>query len=195
MEDMAMTAELAVKPPSYEEWLEWQWNDDSWWDWILESEFEHGKTLGIWSAPKDMTFDLYHRQCAGGGQIQDLELFVKTFYDRLAKVSPVLTEMLRDNMIFFRWETTRNNNLQSRDYDDYQTWDEEWYFSQGLFKGLNVQELYEAESESNKSLFEEELLNIIDDYYQDILQVLLVEDETRTSTEEYEEWIKHSWIP
>ena len=98
-------------------------------------------------------------------------------------------------MIFFRWETTRNNNLQSRDYDDYQTWDEEWYFSQGLFKGLNVQELYEAESESNKSLFEEELLNIIDDYYQDILQVLLVEDETRTSTEEYEEWIKHSWIP
>ena len=192
---MAMTAELATKPPSYEEFCEMQWNDDSWWDWILESEFEHGKTLGIWAKGDDMTFDLYHNQCAGSGELEDNKVFVTTFYDRLCKVSPVITEILREGMMTFKWETTCNGNLKSKQYDDYIWWDEGDVFSEGLFAGLNIQELFDAEPSEASEKFEEELLSIIDDYYHDILQVLLVEDETRTSPEEYEDWIKNCWIP
>jgi hypothetical protein len=195
MEGMAMTAELAVKPPSYEEWLEWQWNDNSWWEWILESEFEHGKTLGIFAKGKDMTFDLYYRRCAGKGELHDDNLFVTTFYDRLSKVSPVMTEMLREGMIGFKWETTNNGHLKTNTYDDYTWWGEEDEFTQGLFKGMQVQPLYDAEPSGTDEKFEDELLSIIDDYYTDILKVLLVEDETRTSTEEYEDWIKNCWVP
>jgi len=192
---MDMTAELAIKPPSYEQFCEMQWNDTDWWDWILESEFEHGKTLGIWSPVKDMTFDLYHRQCAGKGELHDDNLFVTTFYDRLCKVSPIMTEMLREGLIGFKWETTRNGNLKTNTYDDYTWWGEEDKFSQGLFKGISVQDLYDAEPNGTADEFEQELLNIIDDYYHDILQILLTEDETRTSPEEYEDWIKNCWIP
>ena len=190
-----MTAELAVKPPSYEEFCEMQWQDTDWHGWIVEDMFEHGKTLGIYMDTGDIRFDLYHKQCASKGELHDKDLFVTTYYDRLAKVSPVLTEMLRDGMIYFRWEATRNNNLQTRDYDDYGQWDEHWEFAHGLFKGISVQDLYEAESENAKNSFEETLLAIIDDFYQDILFALQVEDETRTSPEEYEDWIKNCWIP
>ena len=190
-----MTAELAVKPPSYEEFCEMQWSDPSWWEWIVEDMFEHGKTLGIYVYTNDLMFDIYHRKCAGRGELADINLFVDTYYDRLSKVSPILTEMFREEMISFKWEATRNTNLMTREYDDYGTWDEHWLFSQGLFKGLSVQELYEAEREDAKNSFEETLLAIIDDFYHDILMALSTEDEIRTSTEEYEEWIKHFWIP
>ena len=195
MEGMAMTAELAVKPPSYEEWLEWQWNDSSWYEWILASEFEHGKTLGIWAPVKDISFDLYYSRCAGNGELADAQLFVKTFHDRLYAVSPVLAEMLGENLITFRWQTTRNSNLQIVGYDDSAFWDEDYIFTEGFFKGLSVQELYDAEPSGTSEKFEDELLDIIKDYYEDILKVLLTEDETRTSTEEYEDWIKNCWIP
>ena len=192
---MAMTAELAIKPPSYDEWLEMQWSDNDWWQWIVEDMFEYGKTLGIYIMTDQLTFDLYHRQCAGKGELNDNNTFVTTYHDRLYSVSPVMSEMLREGLIGFKWETTRNGNLKTNTYDDYTYWGEEDNFSEGLFKGISVQDLYDAEPSGTADKFEEELLSIIADYYEDILIALSTEDETRTSTEEYEEWIKNSWIP
>ena len=190
-----MTAELAIKPPSYDEWLEMQWSDNDWWQWIVEDMFEYGKTLGIYIMTDQLTFDLYHRQCAGKGELNDNNTFVTTYHDRLYSVSPVMSEMLREGLIGFKWETTRNGNLKTNTYDDYTYWGEEDNFSEGLFKGISVQDLYDAEPSGTADKFEEELLSIIADYYEDILIALSTEDETRTSTEEYEEWIKNSWIP
>lgn len=190
-----MTAELAIKPPSYDEWLEMQWSDNDWWQWIVEDMFEYGKTLGIYIMTDQLTFDLYHRQCAGKGELNDNNTFVTTYHDRLYSVSPVMAEMLREGLIGFKWETTRNGNLKTNTYDDYTWWGEEDNFSYGLFKGISVQDLYDAEPSGTADKFEEELLSIIADYYEDILIALSTEDETRTSTEEYEEWIKNSWIP
>jgi len=191
-----MTAELAVKPPSYEEWLEDQWQDSGWWDWLLQSECEYATNeLGLEIDPKEVYFDLYHNECAGNGYISDYPKFVKAHYDRLAKVSFVYTEMLRDDMIKFKWTTTHNNNLSTREYDTTGYWNDDYEFTQGFFKGMQVGPLYTAEPDETNEAFEEELLDIIADYFNDILRALQSEDEVRTSTEEYEEWIKNCWNP
>jgi hypothetical protein len=191
---MDMTAELAVKPPSYEEWLEMQWADDGWWDWLLQSECEYSSNdLGIAIEPREIYFDLYHNQCAGNGYIEDYPKFVNAHYDQLAKVSFVYTEMLRDDMIKFKWTVTRNDNLTVREYDTTDYWNDDFEFTQGFFKGMQVSPLYTAEPDATNEAFEEELLDIIKDYFHNILRALQSEDEVRTSTEEYEEWIKNCW--
>jgi hypothetical protein len=191
---MDMTAELADKPPSYEEWLEMQWQDTDWWDWLLQSESEYASNdLGIEIEPKEIYFDLYHNRCAGNGRIVDYPKFVNAHYDRLAKVSFVYTEMLRDDMIKFNWTTTRNDNLITRYYDTTDYWNDDFEFTQGFFKGMKVSPLYTAEPDATNEAFEEELLDIIKDYFNDLLRALQSEDEVRTSTEEYEEWIKNCW--
>jgi hypothetical protein len=175
--------------PSYEKFCEMQWNDDSWWEWTVGDAISEAKLMGLDIDDDSIGFDLYHNSCASKGEIVDKALFVEKHFDRLMKVSLVLTQMLKEGMIGFKWGTSRNGvNLEVRDYDDYGWWHEEDEFSEGIFAGTSVQELYDLET--NHDQFESELLDIVHDWHQDLLLTLRNEDDYRTSTEEYEEWIK-----
>jgi hypothetical protein len=174
--------------PSYEKFCEMQWNEDGWWEWTLEDAVQEAVQLGYEIDKDSIGFDLYHNTCASTGHIVDKALFVEKHFDRLMKISIVLTQMLKEGMIGFGWGTTRNGNLEVRDYDDYGWWHEEDEFSEGIFAGTSVQELYSAETNHDK--FESELLDIVHEWHQDLLSTLRNEDDYRTSTEEYEEWVK-----
>ena len=196
-----MTAVLAVdyvEPPTYEEWCESQWQDDTWWEWVMESQYEHYKERGIAIDTGEFMFDLYHNACAGKGHIFDDVKFADFYYDRLAKVSFVFAEMFKHKLIEFKWGYTRNGQIECSYYDDWGGWSEDAVFKVGFFQGMRIQDLFDAERDVNECIsadFEEELVSIINSIYGEILDTLKVEDEYRTSTEEYEEWVKNCWNP
>jgi hypothetical protein len=186
--------------PSYEKFCEMQWNDDSWWMWMVEDAISEAKLMGLYIHDDSIGFDLYHNTCASKGEIDDAQVFTEKHFERLMKVSPVLTQMFKEGMIKFKWGSSRNGvNLEVREYDDYGWWHEDDVFSEGIFAGTSVQELYDLEV-NNTDKFEDELLDIVYEWHQDLLLTLRNEDDYRTSTEEYEEWIKEwkaeqNWTP
>jgi hypothetical protein len=183
-----MQADIIEQPLSYEEWCECQWNDSDWWQWTLEDANSEIGQLGLEIDKDSIEFNLYQNSCASTGQIANKSWFVEKHFERLMKVSIVLTQMLKEGMIGFKWRASRNGHLEVKDYDDYGWWHEEDEFSEGLFVGTSVKELYDLET--NHDEFEGELLDIVHEWHQDLLLSLRDEDEYRTSREEYEEWIK-----
>lgn len=173
--------------PSYEKFCEMQW-DYEWWDWMLEDAITEAESLGMAMNDKEFYFDLYHNTCAGAGRIENNALFAEKYFDRLMSVSPVLTQMLKEGMLQLHWHTSRNGHLQVKDYDDYGWWHEDDVFSEGIFAGTSVQELYDLETNHDK--FEDELLSIVDDFYHELLKQLHAQADAMTSEEAYEEWVK-----
>lgn len=178
------------EPLSYEQFCEMQWNEYGWWDWMIEDRVSEAKVQGLEINDGDIYFDIYHGTCWSDGFIVDKSEFVKRNFDRLMNVSPVLTEMLRFDMLYFRWGHSRNGYLEIKDYDDLQGWGEDEEFREGIFAGTSVGSLFEAESDDAKSDFEDTLFEIIKEFHEETMDMLRGEDEWRTSTESYEEYVK-----
>ena len=186
-----------VSIPTYEEFCEIQDRDEHWWHWSLESQAEFlMDTYGIEVKDDDIYFDLYHRTCSSDGRVYDQDRFIAYFHDQLMNASPTMTEALREGIFTFRWtgggrsgrnryDGTSNADLESGEYT----------FDKGIFAGMDVAELMEAEGFDVEDEWNDVVISIIEDIHKDILKALECEDEYRKSTEEYEEWIKENYTP
>ena len=182
-----------VSVPSFEEFCEMQDDDEDWWHWALESQCEYLESeYGIDIAPKDISFDLYHRECASTGRIGTRNQFVKAHYEALMSASPVLTQVLLEDMERVRWGISHRNCNVIFDYDNEYA-GVGYTFTQGLFIGLDVDTLIEAEPHDNHYKWYACVEEIIKDTHRDIIKMLENEDEYRKSTEEYEEWLKANY--
>jgi hypothetical protein len=180
-----------IKVPSYEEYLEKVWFTD--FEWVLEDKAQEYNDKGIYLNKEkhrySIYYDLYYRMCNGDGDIDNCERFIQTYYDRLASISPVLTEIFREGGWLVKWTATHRQGGLSFDIgDEYWASDEE--FTQGMFMGLNKEELFEAETDEAKQNFEEEIKTIIREVYEDILDALIEQDKHMSSEEAYQEWLK-----
>ena len=190
MSELSISNEEPVSVPSYEEFCEMQDDDSDWWHWLLEDHCEHlDDEYGIDIAPKDISCDLYRRECASTGRISDRKQFVKAHYDALMSASPVLTQVLLEGMERVRWGNSHRNCNVAFDYDNEYA-GVGYTFTQGLFIGLDVDTLIEAEPHDNHYKWYACVEEIIKDVHSNIIKALECEDEYRKSKEEYEEWLK-----
>ena len=190
MSELSISNEEPVSVPSYEKFCEWQDDDEGWWEWLLESQCEHlDDEYGIDIAPKDISFDLYRRECSSTGRIGDHKQFVKAHYEALMSASPVLTAILSEGMERVKWGNSHRHCNVIFNYDnEYAGYG--YTFQQGLFIGLAYDELLDAEPSESSNAWYECVEEIIKDVHSDIIKALECEDEYRKSKEEYEEWLK-----
>lgn len=184
-----------VSIPTYEEFCEMQDQDSDWWGWTLESQAEFlMDTYGIEVSNDEIYFDLYHRTCSSDGRIYDQDRFIKYFHDQLMNASPTMTEVLREDLFRVRWSGGgRSGGNAYADMTDFQ--DNGYTFDSGIFAGMDIDEMLEAEGNEAIDAWHKVVIDIIDDIHKDILKSLENEDEYRKSTEEYEEWIKENYTP
>lgn len=184
-----------VSIPTYEEFCEKQDGDNDWWYWMLEGECEWlMETYGIEVDKKEIYFDLYHRTCSSDGRIYDQDRFIKYFHDQLMNASPTMTEVLREDLFRVRWSGGGRSDCNV--YDDMTDFQDNGYvFGSGIFAGMEVDELLEAEGNEAIDAWHKVVISIIDDIHKDIIKALECEDEHRKSPEEYEEWIKENYTP
>lgn len=180
-----------IEVPSYEDYIEMVWHTD--FDWVIEDKALEYNGKGIYfnkgQHRYNVYYDLYYRMCNGDGDIDNPQLFIDTYYDRLASISPVLTEMFRDGDWRVTWTATHRHGGLSFNVDD-EYWSDDEVFTRGVFNGVNKGELYDAESDQAKGDFEEEVKTIIREVYADILDALIEQDKHMSSEEAYQEWLK-----
>ena len=181
-----------IEVPSYEKYCESLWGDDWWWQLIRDDMFEHLLPERGIDIEEGFYFDLYHNTCSSYGRIRSCAKFVEFYFDRLSKISLVLTEMLRERDFIVRWRTTyRGEGLEIECEDD---WYAEDTFTSGIFAGIHKLDLVMEEGKLNKDIeFEEEVKEIIREVHQEFLSAVRAEEERLTSREEYELWVKN-WI-
>ena len=179
-----------VSVPSYEDFCEMQDDDSDWWHWLLEDHCEWlFEERGIRIDPKEIAFDLYRRECSSTGAVYDEDKFIKYYADELMSASPVLTAILSEGMESVRWGNSHRNCNVSFSYgNDYAGYG--YSFNQGLFAGLDFDEMISAEPTDNHNAWYVCVEGIIEDVHSDIIKALECEDEYRKSKEEYEEWLK-----
>jgi len=184
-----------VSIPTYEEFCGRQDDDNDWWGRLLEGESEWlMETYGIEVKSDDIYFDLYHQTCSSDGRIYDQDKFIAYFHDQLMSASPTMTEILRDGMFTVRWTGGGRSGMNA--YDDISDFSDNGYvFSSGIFAGMEVDELLEAEGNEAIDEWHDVALNLVNSIHMDILKALECEDEQRKSPEEYEEWIKENYTP
>ena len=184
-----------VSIPTYEEFCEKQDGDNDWWYWLLEGESEWlMETYGIEVDKKGIYFDLYHQTCSSDGRIYDQDRFIAYFHTQLMDVSPTMTELMRDGEFRIRWSGGGRSDCNV--YDDMDDYSNTGHvFSSGIFAGMEVDELVEAEGNEAIDEWFEVVKSLVEDIHKDILKSLECEDEYRKSTEEYEEWIKENYTP
>jgi hypothetical protein len=182
-----------VSIPTYEEFCEIQDRDSDWWGWTLEGQSEFlMDTYGIEMKSDDIYFDLYYRTCSSDGRVYDQDRFIAYFHDQLMNASLTMTEVLREDLFRVRWSgggrSERNAYADMTDFHGYT-------FDSGIFAGMDIDEMLEAEGNEAIDAWHNVVISIIDDIHKDILKSLECEDEYRKSTEEYEEWIKENYTP
>ena len=182
-----------VSVPSYEKFCEMQDYDEGWWDWLLVDHCEYlNNEYGIDINPKDIAFDLYRRECSSTGGVGNHKQFVKAHYDALMNASPVFTQILIEDMERIRWGNSHRNCNVIFDYDNNYAGIGST-FKQGLFQGIDVDELLEAEPSESYNAWYYCVEEIIKDIHKDIIKMLECEEEYRKSKEEYEEWLKANY--
>ena len=180
--------------PSYDKWLEGVWDDDYWWDHLVDDfvtecsdvgmdigESTHGK-----HKYHKVYFDLYHNQVSSEGKLRNPKLFYERYKERLLAESPVLTQMLMEDFFYITWHSTNRGWLEVI-IEDNGYWEDE-AFSEGLMAGTSVAEMYEIEG-SRRDDFEKCVTQIIEDIHSDFLYGLQKAYEYDCSEERYQEWI------
>jgi hypothetical protein len=107
--------------------------------------------------------------------------------------SAVMTEIFREGLKHIDWNTRinwntrsfRNSSLEFNYSSDYSEVD----FEHGIFAGISVDELFEAEPVGNVQNWYQCIEDIIVGYHEQILKTLKSEEEYRTSKEAYKEWL------
>ena len=180
---------------SYDKWLEGVWDNDFWWDWILDEFVEDCAKDGISidsggtgkNIHHNISFDIYRRQCASDGRITSNIMFYEEYKDQLLAESLVFTQMFLDGYIYVTWgESTRgwlSLNVEIEYFGDADV------FKSGLLAGTSVEEMYELEKD-NLENFETCIKNIIEGLHSDLLERLESAYEYDSSYERYEEWIQ-----
>jgi hypothetical protein len=165
--------------PDYYKWSEYIWDGDHWWDYIVDDFVAECDEFGVDIDSASISFDIYHRTCASGGEVITDSGFVKKYYDDLAGISPVLTQMVQEGMLKVSWGGYITVNV-----DD--NWSEGEVFNSGLFAGTSVAELWEIDRH-NFDDFEDCITAIIKDLHSDLLKELTSAYEWDTSEERYKE--------
>ncbi len=171
--------------PEYESWHAEIWTDDFWWDYIVDDFVAEYSEIGVDIDIGGISFDIYHRICTSNGQVIANSGFVKKYYDDLAGISPMLTQMVYEGMINVSWKYQYRSFSVSLDSD---YWSEDEVFTSGLFAGTSVMELWEIE-QHNFDDFEKCVTEIIKDLHSDLLKTLTSAYEYDTSEERYQEVI------
>lgn len=193
MSDASTSNAEPVSVPSYEEFCAMQDDDYDWWDWILDDQCTYlDNEYGIDIEKKDVCFDLYRRTCASKGTLRPNAKFFTEHHDVLMNASAVMTEVLRERLYIVTWDALRNENGNEYRFDD-EAYGHDYVFASGLFVGLPINELIEAEGANNVSHWIKTVEGILNDAHYDIIKALECEDEYRKSTEEYEEWIRANY--
>lgn len=180
--------------PSYDKWLEGVWDDDYWWDYLVDDFVNDCSEIGMDIEERVsgkykysmVYFDLYHNQVSSEGKLRNPKLFYEKYKERLLAESPVLAQMLMENWFYITWHSTNHGWLQVYIEDD-GYW-EEAIFNDGLMAGTSVAAMYEIEG-SRRDDFEKCVTQIIEDIHSDFLYELQKAYEYDCSEERYQEWI------
>lgn len=180
--------------PSYDKWLEGIWDDDCWWDHLVDDFVNDCSEVGMDIGESThgrykyhkVFFDLYHNQVSSEGQLRNPKLFYEKYKDRLLAESPVMAQMLLEEWFYITWHSTNRGWLEVSIEDD-GYW-EEAIFNEGLLAGTSVAAMYEIER-SRRDDFEKCITQIIEDIHSDFLYGLQKAYEYDTSEERYQEWI------
>jgi len=179
-----------VSIKTYEEFCEWQNNDEEWYGWTADNECKYfNSEFGVDIARGRLYFDVYCGTCTSDGSVDDHSKFVAKHFDALMGESPVMTEIFRERLEHIGWKTGnyRNSSLEFNYSEDYTHYG--YDFKSGIFMGLSVDELFEAESVCNVQNWYQCVEDIIKDYHEQIIKTLRAEEDYRTSEEAYKEWL------
>lgn len=180
--------------PSYDKWLEGVWDDDYWWDYLVDDFVNDCSEIGMDIEERVsgkykysmVYFDLYHNQASSQGKLRNPKLFYEKYKERLLAESPVMAQMLMEDFFYISWHSTNHGWLEVI-IEDSGYWEDE-AFSEGLMAGTSVAAMYEIES-SRRDDFEKCIIQIIEDIHSDFLYGLQKAYEYDCSEERYQEWI------
>jgi hypothetical protein len=179
-----------VSIKTYEEFCEMQNIDSDLYGWTAETECEYfNSEYGIDIDPKKLCFDVNYVTCTSDGNVYDHNKFIDKNFEALMKESAVMTEIFREQLEHVRWGTAyfRNSIMEFTYSEDYSHYG--YDFKSGIFAGLSVDEMFEAEPIGNVQNWYQCIEDIINDYHQQIIKTLRAEEDYRTSEEAYQEWL------
>lgn len=176
-----------MKRPTYDEWVEWQCEDNWWWEGIAEQHIEELEKVGIRIRKDTLGFDIYYRDINSEGDIH-----AKTFaqsHPEIVDMSAVWHQLMLEGDVSFAWYRGPRTGIRY----NMEATDPQWLdvFQGGIFAGCDAAALLEADPVTFEDI-EEQIAAIVHEAHDKILKDLTAEYEWQTSEELYQEWIQEN---